>query len=113
MIVPKSITITSSVNGNQSELGEKKTLMVGPTIALTKGLMENKIKSTLSTSWNKSYTNAIGGTRILNVRVNGTYVFKKKHNFNINLITLYRNPNSSAQKGFTEFTGTLGYSFSF
>ena len=113
MIVPKSITITTAVNGNQSELGENTTQMIGPTLAITKGFFENKVKSTVSTSWNKTYTNGESGTRILNFRINGSYVLKKKHSFNLSLITLDRYSINSNQKSFTEFTGTLVYSFSF
>lgn len=111
--VPENLSLTSAINVNQSELESASTLMVGPTVTVTKGFAENKVKSSASTSWNKAYANGIGGTRVLNVRLGGTYVLKKKHNISLNLITLNRNAVSDTQPKFTEYTGTVGYSYSF
>lgn len=113
LIVPKSITITGACNANYSLLAETNTFTVGPTLSLTKGFKENKIKSTVSSSWNKSYVDGNGGARVLNLRLSGGYVFRKKHNIGLSLITLNRNKSGENQPSFTEFTGTLSYSYQF
>lgn len=112
LIIPINLNITTALNGNYSRLDDNSTLLIGPTLAVNKSFFENKFRSGISTSWNKGYTNREGGTRIMNVRIFGNYIFKKRHNFNISTIILNRNKYLRTP-AFTEFTGTLGYTFNF
>jgi hypothetical protein len=50
---------------------------------------------------------------IVNFRINAMYTYKKIHNFNLSLVTLYKTIKTLSKTSLTEFTTTLGYSFSF
>ena len=63
---------------------------------------------------NDSYSNGKHLNSITNGRLNGSIVLNKKHGLNLGLVLVNRsNYIDGGAKGFTEFTGTLGYSYSF
>ncbi|MTI27035.1 hypothetical protein E1163_18910 [Fulvivirga kasyanovii] len=113
-LVPKNITVTGSFNYNKNEAATINATTLGPTLAINKSLMDRKMRIGLSTSWNESYTNGDKVSRVANVRVNGGYSIKKKHNFNVSLVGVNReNKTEGSTDSFAEFTGTVGYSYSF
>ena len=76
--------------------------------------MERKLRLTLSTAYNNSVSEGKSINKIINVRTNMTYTIVKKHNFNLGLMAVNRNSTvTTGPKSFTEFTGTLTYSYSF
>lgn len=109
-IVPKNLNFTTTLNTNINKLGFTKILMLGPTLGITKTAFENKLRSSISTSWNKSFSEGIANARVLNVRLTESYTFLKKHNFNLSLVVLNRSTTINSA-GFTEFTGIIGYVF--
>ncbi len=112
--VPQTLTVTAAFNYNENKGVNIKSTTVGPTIALGKSFLEKQLRTSLSTSWNQSYTNGEQINKIINVRASAGYSIKKKHNLNLSLIMVNR---ASAKEGtaqaFTEYTGTLGYSYNF
>ena len=113
-LVPRNLTITGAFNYNENKTANINSMTLGPTLAVSKTLMERKMRVSISTSWNESYTNGDKVSRVANLRINGGYSIKKKHNFNLSMVTVNRETDSeSGANAFTEFTGTLGYSYSF
>ena len=113
-LVPKNLTLTVAFNYNRNQSVNINTTTLGPTFAVSKSLLEKQLRTTLSTSWNGSYTNGDQVSRVLNIRANGGYSIKKKHNLNLSLVMVNRETNSeNGARAFTEFTGTLGYSYNF
>ncbi|ELR73214.1 hypothetical protein C900_05263 [Fulvivirga imtechensis AK7] len=113
-LVPRNLTITGAFNYNENKAATINSMTLGPTLAVSKTLMERKMRVSISTSWNESYTNGDKMSRVANLRVAGGYIIKKKHNFNLSLVTVNRETDSEGgASSFTEFTGTLGYSYSF
>ena len=113
-LLPKNISINSSFNYSHSQMDSIATISLGPTAGLSNSFFQKKLRTTLSYSWNDSYSNSTRMGRIMTLRLGGSYTLHKQHNISLNMVGLRR--ASSAEAGqhiFTEFTGTLGYSFSF
>lgn len=113
-LIPQNMTLSASFNTNISQAIGMDTKTLGPTVALSKSFLDKKLRTTLSSSWNATYSNGTRLSTIANARVNGTYTVQKKHNLNLSVVVVNRNSKSAgAAKSFTEYTGTLGYSYAF
>lgn len=112
-LVPKNMSITAAVTGNYTEMPNAYTAMMGPMVSLSKLFLEKTIRTTASLAWNQTYVNEEVTNSIINFRINGSYTLKKVHSFNLSLITLNKTETTIERPDFTEFTVTLGYSYSF
>ncbi|MEP2772961.1 MAG: hypothetical protein ABJH05_12490 [Fulvivirga sp.] len=112
-LVPRNLTITGAFNYNKNTSQSINSTTLGPTIAVNKTLMERKMRIGISSSWNESFTNGEQINRVINLRGNGSYTIKKKHNLNLSLVLVSRESQAENAQEFAEFTGTLGYSYSF
>lgn len=113
-LVPKNLTISASMNVSQNEGLAMRSTTVGPTVVVSKSLFDKKLRVTGSYSLNNSYTEGSMINRVNSLRGNAGYSVKKKHNFNLSVVGLNRvTKQETGANDFTEFTGTLGYSYSF
>jgi hypothetical protein len=113
-IIPQTLTITTSLAANLSTIADTKSYTLGPTVSIGKAFFEKTLKSTFSASFNQSFLNGNSQSRIFSFRLNGAYSIKKKHNLGLSMIVLNRNLQQEENPGsFTEFTGTLNYSYNF
>jgi hypothetical protein len=113
-IVPQNMTVSISFNGSVNEGVGFSTKTLGPTAAINKSFFERKLRATLSSAYNNTYNGAQKINTILNGRLNGSYSLQKKHNLNLSIAVINRQTNGeSTTKEFTEFTGTLGYTYAF
>lgn len=113
-IVPQNMTVSISFNValNNSPMVQSSTL--GPVASVSRAFLDKKLRASLSLGHNQSYTDNKAVSTINNARINGTYTIQKKHNMNLSLVTVNRNTKvEGGAPSFTEFTGTLGYSYSF
>lgn len=113
-IVPQNMVLSASFNAtiNQGNGFDTKTL--GPTAAINKSFFERKLRAALSSSYNSTYNGSTKINTIINGRLNGSYSIQKKHNLNLSIAIINRATEAeSTAKSFTEFTGTVGYSYSF
>lgn len=112
--VPKNFTASLSMNYSRNKALSSVSSTLGPTLALSKGLFDKKLRVSGSVSMNNTYTGGGMRNRVISARGNTTYTLKQKHNFNLSLVALNRmSKQETGTKDFTEFTGTLGYSYSF
>lgn len=111
--VPQQTTLSLSFNTTINQ-GAISSETLGPTAAVSKALLEKKLRATLSSAYNHTYS---GGTRInsiLNFRLNGSLTLQKKHNITTSVAVVNRDSRmQETSRSFTEYTGTLGYSYSF
>lgn len=112
-LVPRDMSVTAAVNGNYTEMPNAKNTMFGPMVAFNKMILEKTMRFSASLAWNQAYQNSALATDIINMRFNTTYTFRKKHNLNLSMIGLRRGNKLPEITNFFEFTGTLGYSYSF
>jgi len=112
--LPKqNLTISFSFNAAISE-GAAASKTLGPILSLSKPFLDKKLKAQVSTTYNTSYSQGKAVNGIINGRMGATYTVKKKHSLNVNMTAVNRkNQGDGKAKSFTEFTGTIGYSYSF
>lgn len=113
--VPIKVSASASFNYNNSNTAGITSESLGPSFSFSKSLKDNKMNLTAGASWNQSRTNRIAQGSVASVRFGGRYVVKEKHNLNLGITTVNRTTPASevAAANFTEFTATLGYSYSF
>jgi hypothetical protein len=112
-LMPLDITFSGSVNTSYIQSFNMEILTAGPTLSVTKGFFKRKLNNTLSSSINRSYTQGKETAQVISCRFTTTYVLLNRHNFNLSLVVLDRTSKQQSVSYFTEFTGMLGYSFSF
>jgi hypothetical protein len=113
-IVPQNMMVSFSLNATLNESPGNTSRTIGPTGAISKSFFEKKLRTTLSSSYNTTYSNAQKVNTVINGRLNTSLTLQKKHNINFSFVVVNRESNrEGAAQSFTEFTGTLGYSYSF
>lgn len=107
----KALSVIGVYNLSYNTIGRKEILTHGPTLSVSSKLLEKKMTAGVSFSYNTSAQEGIAQNDTFNIRLNAAYAVLKSHNLNISLVNQYR---SSLGKALTSnFTGTLGYSYSF
>jgi hypothetical protein len=114
-LIPRGTSLSLSVNGtlNMTPVVESKTF--GPTASVSHSFLNKKLRTSLSCAYNNSFSNDKLINMIFNVRLSGAVVFIKRHSLNLSVIALKRQSvtTEKSSKTFSEFTGTIGYSYSF
>ncbi|PKV49310.1 hypothetical protein ATE84_1331 [Aquimarina sp. MAR_2010_214] len=106
----RTLTINAAINAAYNVVELADALTYGPTLSASKQLFDKKLRTGISASYNESLVDGNSQGNVMNFRANAGYVYKEKHNINLNALTLFRNTtNTSAH----DFTVTLGYSYSF
>ena len=112
--VKTNTSFVTSVNYNNSKTAMLTTFTIGPTVSVRKTFFKNKLRGSLSTSFNNSYSNGDLINKVLNFRINAGYLWRKKHNFNLSGAMINRTSiTSNNRKKFNEYTVTLGYTYNF
>lgn len=113
-IVPSSMIVTFSVNATFTESVGMSTKTYGPTAAITKSFFDKKLRSTLSSSYNETFSDGDKLNSVLNVRLGASVNIRKKHAFTFSSAFVDRNIESeTGSRNLSDFTGTLGYSYAF
>jgi len=112
--IPLELTLSLSYNANQNKGATSDFITHGPSASVNKSLLQRKLRLTLGGAFNNSLSEGKTINQILNVRSAVGYVLAKKHNFNLGMVVVNRHSKvNAAPQSFTEFTGTLTYSYSF
>ena len=113
-IVPKNLVFSASINLSQNKSLGATSSTLGPTFSISKSFFDKRLRASGSYSLNNSYLEGTMVNRINSLRGTASYSIKKKHNLNFSAVTLNRTTKQeTGAKSFTEFTGTLGYSYNF
>ncbi len=107
------LTTVVAFNYSQNEAENVLARTIGPTLTVTQTFLKKKLRASLSASLNNSYLGENLTSSIINLRLNAGYTLLKKHRLTANILTLRRNATDTSRMTFSEFTGTLGYSYSF
>ena len=105
-----AINLTSGINATYNTIGREDATTWGPTVGVAKSFFEKTLNARISSSYNQSQ-NTAGKSSVINFRAGATYLFKKKHNFNLNATQLFRSSDKTAT--LSEFTATFGYNYAF
>ncbi|WP_378181402.1 hypothetical protein [Aquimarina sp. SS2-1] len=107
----RALTISGAVNAAYNVIEENDALTYGPTLSINKQFFDKKLRTGFSASYNESLANGDSQGNVMNFRANAGYVYKEKHNLNLNALALFRNTANTSNAN--DFTVTLGYSYSF
>ncbi len=111
--IPEKIALTLAFNGSLNQGALIRTTIWGPNAALTKNFLNGKLRTTLSSSYNRTYSAGVNSSAVVNGRVNAGIVLGKKHNLTFRTVWVRRIVAGGPGKTFTEFTGTVAYSYRF
>ncbi|MEO0525854.1 MAG: hypothetical protein AAFZ89_01440 [Bacteroidota bacterium] len=107
----QALTISFAANTAYNTIGDTdNNLTLGPTLAVGKQFFDKKLRANFSSSYNTSFTNGEQQNSVYNFRLGGNYVWLQKHNFSLNILTLFRNTDLASN---TDFTVTFGYTYTF
>lgn len=84
----------------------------GPVVSLGRSFLHRRFRTTLSSSYNQTYSNGVKVNRIVNGRLNGVLSLRNKHKMNISAVVVNR-AMSEGNRNLVEFTATIGYNYSF
>ena len=110
-IAASDIGLTASLNANRNVDPDLSSTALGPAVSVNKSFYEKKLRATWSSSYNRYLSAGTAAGDVANTRVNMNYNLKK-NSFTLSLMMLRRGAQAEANP-FTEFTGTVGYSYSF
>ena len=88
------------------------TSTFGPMVSIARSLLDKRLRTTLSSSYNHTYSNAVKVNRIVNGRLNGVLSLHNKHKINLSAVVVNRTM-SEGKRNLMEFTATIGYNYSF
>lgn len=107
----QSLSLTGAFNSTYNTIDTIETIIAGPTLAIVKQFFNKKLRTSFSGAYNTTSTDGTKMGDILNFRLGGNYRYKENHNFNLNLVQLFRNSNT--QNTINDFTTTFGYTYTF
>lgn len=111
LFVPQAIGLTVAFNTTYNHAGADDFVTLGPTLGAKAKVLQKKITTGFTTSYNVSMNGGEVQNKVLNVRLNAGYVFLRKHNLSANGIWQRRErlnqPNTQST------TVTLAYAYSF
>ena len=112
--VPAGLGVSVSYNANQNKSPLGDLITHGPAASINKSLLQRKLRLTLGGAFNNTVMEGKTINQIVNVRTNAIYVLAKKHNLNLGIVAVNRHAKTGVgPQSFTEYTGTLTYSYTF
>ncbi|SHL15580.1 hypothetical protein SAMN05444266_102240 [Chitinophaga jiangningensis] len=112
-LIPKNMSFTLGFNANRNSAMNIQSMTLGPTLGVNKTLLNKKLRTSGTVSWNGNFSNGSSGVKVMTARVSGAYTVKKKHNLNLGITGLNRSGSSTSAKSISELTSTLGYNYNF
>ncbi len=105
-----NLNISGALNGSYNKVADNNSVIIGPTVSVNKSFLEKKLKVNSSLGYNQSINNGEKQGDITNFRISGRYIYKKRHNFNLNTLAQLRSSLNNSKK---DFTVTFGYTYNF
>ncbi len=111
--VPQNMLMSLSLNASVNKGSGTETQTFGPVLSISRTFFDKKFRLMLSSSYNNTSTQSAASNAILNFKTSGALTLKKKHVLTISAAMIERKSSHAEQKAFTEFTGNIGYAYSF
>lgn len=113
-MVPVNLSITGAFNTSYNKMSLMNALTLGPSVSVSKMFLNKTLRSTISVSENKSYSNGKNINSAFTTRLTSAYSLLKKHNISLSLVwALRNNKTSNTTNKMSEFTGTMSYTYNF
>jgi hypothetical protein len=110
-LAPRKVTFYPAINYSTSTSPGMNAVTLGPSMTVAKSSNSKKIRGSFTANGNRSYVDSKLISQVVTLRLTGSYSVKKVHNLNASIVALNRSGAGLAT--FNEFTGTIGYSYSF
>ncbi len=108
---PTQLTASASFNFSNTISHTLNMKIYGPNMSVGYKFFDKKLTTMFSFSYNISQNGSIAASKILNTRINCSYMFLKRNNFSLSLQNQQRTvANKSKQK---DFTTTFSYAYNF
>lgn len=107
------IDINSMVSYTHTIIPGTTTSFLGPTVGVSKSLMEKKAKLTLRTSFQTVFNNGKLSSTVWSTRLNGNYKVGEHHGLTASIDFLAKSTLAASVTQLHEMRGTVGYSFNF
>lgn len=106
-----SLGLFCSINGNYNKIPETDDVFtIGPTIGGNKGWLDNKLKATVSLSYNDELITR-SNSSVWVFRAGGSYTLKEHHQFDVSFSE--QNRSAKNQGRVNDLTFTIGYKYNF
>src|SRR5690606_26124066 len=119
-VAPTGTTLAVSANVYRTNAAGVQSTDWGPTVSLTKSLMEKQLRASLASSYNETSGGDYQTRPVLNNRLN--FIFTPKapieggtspHNLSVGINILNRLKDVEQQPAFSEYTATVNYTYRF
>jgi hypothetical protein len=109
--VKRAMSINGAFNMTYNTIGTTENITLGPTLSVNKQLWDKKGRTSASLSYNTTSSAGVQLSTVFSFRMNGGYIYKKKHNMNLSVVGMNR---KTAARGSTyDYTATVAYSYNF
>lgn len=104
-----------ALNINRNDLVVRSEWFVGPSFTYQKALLNQKIQLQSALNYLKTIRSTEQSGDVLNARFTLGFQPSKEHQFNLSLLSMYRNlsPGKIIERNFWDMTLTLGYQYQF
>lgn len=111
-LAPQDLSISVSWNTSLNSRPFMNTRMSGPSASVSRSFLRRKLRTSLSSSYNRTRLSNSSASGILNARLNAILTMLNKHNVSVNAVMVNRSGREGSPD-ITEFTATVGYNYTF
>ncbi|MES2732542.1 MAG: hypothetical protein V4714_12365 [Bacteroidota bacterium] len=111
LLVPQAISFQTAFNATYNYVGSSNSLILGPTVGIRAKVLNKKVTTGISSSYNASIHAGVVQGKVLNLRWNAAYSFLKKQTLNANIIWQQR--KITGKNTMQAITATVAYAYSF
>ncbi|WP_286968492.1 hypothetical protein [Flavobacterium sp. UBA4854] len=103
------VSLNSSLNYTKNEVSRNNNSSMGASVGASKKLFKDKLNTNLGFLYNNSQGN-MNSSSVFGIKFNNSYVMYQRHNFGLNVISMFRSSTNTAK--FNDLTATLNYTCS-
>jgi hypothetical protein len=105
----------AGISINRNDLVIRSEWFIGPTASFQKAFLQEKMQLQSSLNYLKTTRSTSQSGDVLNLRASLGFAPSKEHQFNLGVLSMYRNlnPGRASERDFWDMTLTLGYQYKF
>lgn len=107
--IEMKVGLNSSLNYTNNQVGINNSSSTGASVGASKKLFKDKLNTNLGFLYNNSQGD-MNSSSVFGIKFNNSYTLLEQHNFNLNIISMFRS-STNTQK-FNDLTATFNYAYS-
>ncbi|GAA4341547.1 hypothetical protein [Flaviaesturariibacter amylovorans] len=108
--IPQGMSLTAAFNAQFNRIGTDDFVTMGPTVALRARVLR-AVQSSFVVSYNASKAGSVTESKVLNLHLNFSHAFKKRHNLLLGVMNQARNLRRTGSTNDLVITTGYGYVF--